>query len=114
MLFHHSTLVTERLFRTPTITDPQQTVTDRRMMKRRQRTALHSLSLSSLHRAIADIACSCTAQKRGQNGLSKILAFSELFQQPNANSAAPLKSAGLCGPKKTEPPFKVLEGHVFF
>ena len=65
MLVHHSTLVTERLFRPPFATD--------RHVKRRQNTALHSLSLSSSYRAAADIACSCTAQ-RGQNCLSQLLA----------------------------------------
>ena len=66
MLFHHSTLVTERLFRTRIVTD--------RHMKCRQNTALHSLSLSSSYRAAADKACSCTAQ-RGQNCLSQLLAL---------------------------------------
>ena len=46
----------------------------RSSQKRRQNTALHSLSLSSSHRAAADIACSCTAQ-RGQNCLSQLLAL---------------------------------------
>ena len=58
-------LVKVRLFYTRIATD--------RHIKRRQNTALHSISLSSSYRAAADIACSCTAQ-RGQNCLSQLLA----------------------------------------